>query len=315
MLANLLFSINAVAPLFLILFFGYILKKREFISGGFISSGNKFVFYIALPAALFRSVYSAELGELLDMRFAAFAVGASLAAFLLIWLISSLFIKDKSILGAFTQGAFRGNFAFLGMPLLVSLAGEAGEARAALILAFVLPMYNICSILVLAACSDTGKKVGFKTIAFVIVKNPFIIAIALAFGMQLAGIRMPFVLNQTVGHAASMATPLALICLGAGMYFQGFDSKFKFALAASLVKVIALPILFVTAGYLMGFRGYDIAALLVLGGIPSAIAGYTMVVQMGGDSYVAATIIVFTTLVSAFTFTLFVYILRTLGMI
>jgi len=315
MLANFVFSINAVAPLFLILFFGYVLKKRDFISGGFVTSGNKFVFYIGLPAALFRSVHSAELAELLDWRFAAFAVGASLSAFFIIWLVSALFIKDKSILGAFTQGAFRGNFAFLGMPLLISLAGEAGEARAALILAFVIPLYNICSILVLAACSDTGKKVGFKTVAFVIVKNPFIIAIALAFGMQLVGIRLPFLVNQTVSYAANMATPLALICLGAGMYFQGFDTKFRFALIASLIKVVAMPVLFVTIGYMVGFRGYDIAALLVLGGIPSAIAGYTMVVQMGGDSYVAATIIVFTTLMSAFTFTLFVYILRTLGMI
>ena len=315
MLPNLIFSINAVAPLFILLFFGYVLKKRDFISGGFVSSGNKFVFYIGLPAALFRSVYSAELGELLDWRFAAFALGASLGAFFIIWLIAALFIKERPIVGAFTQGAFRGNFAFLGMPLLISIAGEAGEARAALILAFVLPMYNICSILVLAACSGSAQKVGFKTVAFVILKNPFIIAIALAFAAQLAGIRLPFLLNQSVGYVANMATPLALICLGAGMYFQGFDAKFKYALTASLIKVVALPILFVTAGYMMGFRGYDIAALLVLGGIPSAIAGYTMVVQMGGDSYVAATIIVLSTFMSAFTFTLFIYVLRTLGML
>ena len=315
MLTNLIFSINAVAPLFLLLFFGYILKKRDFISGGFVSSGNKFVFYIGLPAALFRSVYSAELGELLDWRFAAFAVGASLGAFFIIWLIAALFIKERPIVGAFTQGAFRGNFAFLGMPLLISIAGEAGEARAALILAFIIPVYNIFSIWLLAVCSGSAQKVGFKTVAFVIVKNPFIIAIALAFVAQLAGIRLPFLLNQSVGYVANMATPLALICLGAGMYFQGFDAKFKYALTASLIKVVALPILFVTVGYMMGFRGYDIAALLVLGGIPSAIASYTMVVQMGGDSYVAATIIVLSTFMSAFTFTLFIYVLRTLGML
>ena len=314
MLANFIFSINAVAPLFLVLFLGYTFKKMDFISGGFVSSGNKMVFYVALPAALFRSVYSAELGELLDLRFAAFAVGASLVGFFGIWLFAALFIKSKPIRGAFAQGAFRGNFAFLGMPLLISLAGEAGEARAALIMAFVLPVYNICSILVLAACSDSDKKVGFKTILFIIVKNPFIIAIVMAFGMQLLGINLPFMVNQTVGYAANMATPLALICLGAGMNFQGFDARFKFALIASLVKVVALPIIFVVAGYMMGFRGYDIAALLVLGGIPSAIAGYAMVVQMGGDSYIAATIVVISTLLSAFTLTLFIYILRVLGM-
>jgi len=315
MLANFIFSINAVAPLFIMLFLGYTFKKLDFISGGFVTSGNKIVFYVALPATLFRSVYTAQLGELLDMRFAAFAVGASLVGFILIWLVAALFIKDKPILGTFAQGAFRGNFAFLGMPLLISLTGDAGAARAALIMVFVLPVYNICSILVLAACSDSGNKVGFKTIAFIIVKNPFIIAIFLAFGVQLAGISLPVMVNQTIGYAANMATPLALICLGAGMYFQGFDAKFKYALIASLVKVIVLPVLFVVAGYMMGFRGYDIAALLVLGGVPSAIAGYTMVVQMGGDSYIAATIVVISTFISAFTLTLFIYILRVIGML
>ena len=313
MFANFFFSINIVAPLFLVLFLGYVFKKRDFISGGFVSSGNKIVFYIALPATLFRNVYVAELKGLLDLRFAAFAVGASLVGFFSIWLIAALFIKDKSILGAFTQGAFRGNFAFLGMPLLISLAGEAGEARAALIMAFVIPVYNICSVLVLAACSDTGKKVGFKTIAFAIVKNPLIIAIFLAFGMQMAGINLPFMVNRSVGYVANMATPLALICLGAGMSFQGFDAKFKYALTASLIKVVLLPVVFVVAGYIMGFRGYDIAALMVLGGIPSAIAGYAMVVQMGGDGYIAGTIVAISTFMSAFTLTLFIYILRVLG--
>jgi len=315
MLANFIFSINAVAPLFLMLFLGYTFKKLEFISGGFVSSGNKVVFYVALPATLFRSVYNAQLGEILDMRFAGFAVGASLVAFFCMWLVASLLVKERPIVGTITQGAFRGNFAFLGMPLLISLAGDAGAARAALIMVFVIPIYNICSILVLAACSDSDKKVGFKTVVFTIVKNPFIIAIFLAFAVQLVGIRLPFMVTQSLGYAANMATPLALICLGAGMYFHGFDAKFKYALIASLVKVVLLPVLFVVAGYALGFRGYDLAALLVLGGVPSAIAGYTMVVQMGGDSYIAATIVVLSTFMSAFTLTMFIYILRVLGVL
>ena len=315
MLANLIFSINAVAPIFLILVFGYVLKRTDFISGGFVSTGNKIVFYIALPASLFRSVYTVQLGELLDWRFAAFAVGASLTAFFGIWLFATLFIKDRAIRGAFSQGAFRGNFAFLGMPLLINLAGAAGEARAALIMAFVLPIYNICSILVLAACSNSDKKVGFKTVLFTIVKNPFIIAIFTALVFQFIGIELPFVVNRTMGYAANMATPLALLCLGAGMSFQGIDAKFKYALTASLVKVVVLPILFVAVGYMLGFRGHDISAILIIGGIPSAIAGYAMVVQMGGDGYVAATIVVLSTLLSAFTLTIFIYILRALAII
>ncbi|MCL2360268.1 MAG: AEC family transporter [Defluviitaleaceae bacterium] len=308
-----LFSINAVAPLFAVLFLGYILKKTGFLSDGFVATGNKVVFYVALPASLFMSVYTVDVGELLDLRFAAFAVGVSLVGFIGIWAISAFFIKDKPALGAFAQGAFRGNFAFLGMPLLINLAGEVGEARAALIMAFVLPVYNVCTVLILAATSGNGKKVELKSILRTIATNPFIIAILLAFGIQLLNIEIPFAVARTIGYPANMATALALICLGAGMSFQGFDSKFKYALIASLVKVIVLPIIFVAAGYMMGFRGHDIAAILILGGIPSAIAGYAMVVQMGGDRYIAGTIVVISTFLSAFTLTAFIYMLRVFG--
>ena len=315
MLENFLFSINAVAPLFLVLFLGYALKKTNFLSDGFVSSGNKMVFFIALPAILFINVYTTELGELLDWGFAALAVGLSIASFIGIWLIGALFIKDKCSLGAFAQGAFRGNLAFLGMPLLINIAGDAGAARAALLLAFVLPVYNISTVILLAASSESGKKVGVKTIILTIVKNPFIIAVVLAFALQLLDIRLPFIVDRTVIYASNMATPLALICLGAGMNFQGFDAKFKYAFVASMVKVIILPIVFTITAYLLGFRGYDIAAFMILGGIPSAIAGYAMVVQMGGDGYIAGTIVVISTFLSAFTLTLFIYALRVFGII
>jgi len=312
-----MFSINAVAPLFAVLLLGYVLKRINFLNDAFISVGNKVVFYVALPASLFMSVYSVDVGGLLDWRFATFVVSASIIGFVSIWFISSFFIKDKKILGAFTQGAFRGNFVFLGMPLLINIAGAIGEVRAALIMAFVLPVYNICAVLLLASCSDSDsdKKVDIRAIIYSILTNPFIIAIFLALSLQLLDINLPFVIERTIRYPANMATALALICLGAGMNFQGFDKRFKYALIASMIKVILMPVVFVAVGYAVGFRDYDIAAILILGGIPSAIAGYVMVVQMGGDGYIASTIVVISTFLSAFTLTLYIYILRIINLI
>jgi len=315
MINNLIFSLNTVAPLFIVLFLGYALKKRGFLSDGFVTSGNKLVFYVALPASIFQSIHSAEISGFIDWGFALFAVFASVAGFIAIWAISALFIKDKPMLGAFVGGAFRGNFAFLGMPLLINLAGDAGAARAAIILAIVIPVYNVCTVLVLTACSGTGRKIGFLTIFLPIVKNPVIIAIIAAIVLQALGINLPFILSRSVGYSANMATALALICIGAGISFQGFDEKFKYALVASLIKVIALPVAFVITGYLIGFRDYDLAALMILGGIPSAIAGYAMAVQMGSDGYIAGTIVVLSTLLSAFSLTVFIYVMRVTGLI
>ena len=315
MLYDLIFSLNAVMPLFLLIALGYTLKKREFISGGFVNGGNKFVFYIAMPVNLFRNVYTSDIGDLLDFRFIAFIVGATLVAFFAIWGISAIFIKDKSIIGAFVQGSFRSNFVLLGIPLLTNLAGEAGLNRAALVVTFVLPLFNIFSILVLTANPDSGKKIGPLTIAFAVIKNPFIIGIAIGILMSAIGLQLPIMLNRSTMYLAGMATPLAVICMGAGISFRGFDKKFKFALASSIIKVVVLPILFVGAGYVFGFRGYDLAVLLVLGGAPAAIVTYNMVVQMGGDEYIASQLVVISTLMSAVTLTLFIYTMRIIGLL
>ena len=313
MLNDLVFSLNAVMPLFLIIVLGYVLKKKNFLSDGFVTSGNKLIFYIALPTTLFRNILSTGIEELLDWPFIAFVVGMSTLSFILIWFIAAYIIKDKKMLGAFVQGSFRGNFAFLGMPLLFNLSGEAGMARAALIITFVLPLFNIFSVLVLSTCSNSSQRVGYKTVFFTILKNPLIIGIFIAFIFMVLNIRPPFMLERVTFYTSNMATPIALICLGAGIKFYGFDIRFKYAFAASIIKVLVLPIVFITIGYLLGFRGDDIAAILVLGGIPSAIVGYTMVIQMGGDAYIASTIVVISTIMSAFTLTVFVYLLQIFG--
>ena len=317
-LENFIFSINAVVPIFIVLFLGFILRKTNFLSEEFVKSGNKLMFFVALPASLFNSILDIELGEFLDWRFAIFIIAISVAGFFVIWFIAAFFIKDKRVLGAFVQGAFRANIAFLAIPLMNNIATTdpaAGVALAALLLAFVLPVYNVCSVVVLAVCSGNEHKVGFKKIMRIVLLNPFIVAVFLAVGAQLIDLELPFIIDRSLTYTANMATPLALICLGAGMTFHGFDERFKYSLIASLIKVIILPVAFVAIAYVFGFRGYELAAIMVLGGIPAAIAGYATVVQMGGDVYTAGTIVVISTFFSAFTLTLFIYLMRVMGLV
>ena len=313
MMENLRFSITAVSPLFLLMFLGYALKKWDLISGGFAASGNKLVFYLFLPVTFMRSVARTEVSDLLDGAFIAYTVSITVITFFIIWAIAAVFIKDRPVLGAFAQGAFRGNMAFVGMPLLIALMGDAGAVRAALIVAFVLPVANVLSILVLAATGDSGNKVSVGSVALSVAKNPLVIGIMIGLVLAVVPWQLPAVPNRTLNYIADMATPLALLCLGAGIRYEGWDARFKYALVASLLKVAVLPVVFVGLGFLLGFGGYDLVAFMVMGGVPGAIAGYAMVVQMGGDSYVGATIVVLSTLFSAVTLTIGIYILRIMG--
>ena len=311
MLDNFMFSLNVVVPVFLVMILGYVLKKREVISSGFLSSGNKIVYYIGLPALLFRGVYTAEIGEIMDIRFIAFALLSTAASFFIIWGIAALFMKDKTVLASFAQGAFRGSFALLGIPLIINMAGDAGMARAAMVVVFVVPFFNVFSILSLAPC--TGEKLGPWKIIWTVLKNPSNVMIAIGIILAVFDIPLPIMINGAINTTANLATPLALLCLGGGMVFRGFDAKFKYAMIASILKVVVIPLAFTIVAVLMGFRDYELAVIVIMGGIPSAVVGYAMAVQMGGDAYVAGTIVVISTFMSAATLTIFIYALRALG--
>jgi len=312
-LSDLLFSLGIVMPLFALLLLGFGLKHIGMIDDAFARMGNKLMFYIGLPIIVFRSIYRADIREVFDTRFVLAMVGITLVTGLGIWLFSTPFIKEKPVRGAFVSSAFRGNQAFLGIPLMMSLAGDAGLLRATMVVTFVLPFSNVLSIFVMAFNGRTDKKISPAYIGLTIVKNPVIIMTSLGLALALFNLRLPAVGEVTIDYLAEMATPLALLCIGASMRFEGFDRKFNYALAAVAVKVLILPVAFAGLGYLLGFRGYDLAAMAIMGGVPSAIAGYAMVVEMGGDGYVASTIVVLSTLVSAFTLTLIIYAIRVLG--
>jgi len=313
MLDNFLFSLNVVVPVFVVMFLGYVLKKREVITSGFLASGNKIVYYIGLPALLFRGVYSTEIGAFMDVRFITFTVGAAIAAFFIIWGVSAIFFKEKAVLASFSQGAYRGSFALLGTPLIINLAGDAGMARAALVMVFVIPFFNVFSILALAPC--TGEKVKILKIIWAVAKNPSNIMIVIGIVLAVLGIPLPIMVEGAINTTANLATPLALLCLGGGMTFQGFDTKFKYAMIGSVIKVAIMPIIVISIAMAFGFRDYDLAVIAMLFGVPSAVVGYAMAAQMGGDTYIAGTIVVFSTIMSAFTLTVYIYVLRVIGML
>ena len=315
MLNHFIFSVNVVMPLFVLIIIGYVLKKKDFISEAFITIGNRMIFYILLPVTIFESVYNVDLSELTNVRFAVFSIGATVLSFAVIWFIAAFFIKDKRVLGAFVQGAFRANTVFIGLPLMRNLAGDIGVARFALIVALVMPVTNVCAVLVLSVYSENGEKLKWKTLILTIIKNPLFIATILGIMLALLNIKLPIVAMRAINDLSHVTTPLALICLGGGITFLGFDKKFKYAVIASVIKIVILPIAFTAAAYTLGFSGMDLAAFMILGGVPSAIIGYATVVQMDGDGCTAANIVLISTLFSAATLTLFIYVMMVMGLL
>ncbi|MCL2286326.1 MAG: AEC family transporter [Firmicutes bacterium] len=315
MLTNLIFSLNIVLPLFMVILFGAFLKHKEFIDPIFLNTGNRLVFMFGIPANVFISLYRVDITQVFNIGFIVYAMVFTLFSFFAIWLFAHIFIKDKTIISAFVQGSFRGNYAILGVPLLVSILGAERAALGALVLAFVVPIYNVFSTVILAIYSPAIDKIHFKALLFAVAKNPIIIGVAIGIVASLSGITLPAIIESSVNLIAILSSPLALICLGGNITFKGLDVRFKFSVISTAIKLLILPVICSVVGYALGFRGDELTVLMIMSGVPTAVAGYAMALQFGGDGYTASTIILLTTLISAFTLTVFIYVFRTMGMI
>ncbi|MDR2182832.1 MAG: AEC family transporter [Clostridiales bacterium] len=316
MLANLIFTLNIVTPFVILAAAGYVAKRMGLIGDAFLTGGNRVVFYLAIPAALFNSLYATDLGEAFDPAFMAFVAFWTIFSFVVIWIFAFLALRRRhhGVISAYVNGSHRGNLAMLAIPLLFSILGD-DAAKTAMAAIIIIPIYNIQTLILLALHSSEQKKLRIGALLLGIAKNPPIIGTVLGMAASLAGITLPTIAAQSISSMAAMTMPLALICLGGAMTFKGFDAKFKFALHSALIKVAILPVVTTAAAWLLGFRGDDLTILMVIHGVPTAMAGYVMLVEIGGDTYVAGTNIMLTTILSAFTLSALIFAFRAVGII
>ena len=315
MVENFIFSLSVALPIFLIMLSGFILKNKNIIRQDFINASNFIVFYIALPLKLFNNVSRSSVVDNFDFKFIIFAIIGTLISVILIYTYSKIFVKEKSKVGAFVHGTFRGNFVYVGFSILENVTGAVGPL-ASLVVAFVVPIYNIIAVLVLLLTnSENNSKNQIKNALKKIIKNPFTIAIALGIIASLISFKLSPLLQNTADYFDVLATPLALLTIGATFRVDKLFIDIKPAAAATIFKLIINPLLAVMAAFLFGFSNSEIFLIYILFGVPTSISSAIITASMGGDENLAASIVMMTTLGSVFSLTLFIFIFRAVKII
>ncbi|WP_371817932.1 AEC family transporter [Pseudoflavonifractor sp. MSJ-37] len=313
MMESLMFSLNGTLPVFLVIALGYVLKQIGLLNNEFVAVSNKFNFNVILPLLLFKDMAESDLRTGFDGKLAGFCALSTTIAFFAIWLFARRFLKDKSMVGAFVQASYRCSVAVMGVALMVNLYGDAGPAP--MMIVGSVPLFNIYAVLVLSVEGTRTDRSGPSIASTVkgIVTNPLLIGIALGSVVSLLGIQFPTILNKTIASVSSLATPQALICIGAGFEGRKALSKLGPTFAASLVKLVVLPAVFLPAAVALGFRDASLACLVILLGSATTPTSYVMAERMGNDGVLTSSVIVLTTLLSALTLTFWLFLLRSAG--
>lgn len=283
-------SFEAIMPIFLLMLLGYILKLLNVASKPVFDGINKLIFKVFLPILLFYNIYTTELSEVLDLKLIIFTV----IGVLLIFVVGSFAVMgltpSNPKRGVMLQGFFRSNFAILGIPIVNYVCGKQTSGLASLMVAIVVPMFNILAVICLERFR--GGKLNILHMLKGIITNPLVIGCALGALFLALDWKLPSVVENAVIDLSGIASPLAMVVLGASFTFSSIKGRFRELCITVSAKLIVIPLIMLTAAVLLGFKGEALACILVTFGAPAAVSSFSMSQQMGGDEKLAAQVVV-----------------------
>ena len=325
-------------PLFLLMVLGMVLRRAGVVGEATANGMNKFVFTIGIPVLLAHDLAVADLSERWDPGFIAFCFVATLAGIALSYLVSLAYRKTR-FQGEFVQAAYRSSASMLAISVMQNVYGEPGPATLMVIGA--VPLYNVMAVVILVVLQPRGGEPAagagaggatpadasgpargprltpamLRDTARDVVTNPIIIGIVAGVLWALLGIPMPTVLDRTLTSVANTVTPMGFVAMGAL-----FDARKALAVrgpavVATALKLVVLVALTLPVAVAVGFRGQELVAVLVMMGSATTLSSYVMARSMGHDGTLTSSVVMLTTLLSAFTLTAWLWLLKTLALV
>lgn len=312
---NLIFSLNATIPIFLMMLLGMLFRKLGWMDEVFAAKMNKFVFLVPLPVLLFEQLATVDFSEVWDIKFIIFCFVVTAISITISTLISLLW-KDRSIKGEFIQATYRSSAALLGIAFIQNIYGTAGMAP--LMIIGSVPLYNIMAVVVLSVFkpgNNSFDKALVKKTLKGIATNPIIIGIVAGFVWSALKLSMPLILHKTVSSIGATATPMGLMSMGATFELRKATSKMKPTIVAVFMKLVGFCAVFLPVAAVLGFRNEELIAILVMLGSATTVSSFVMARNMGHEGTLSSGVIMMTTLLSAFTLTMWLDVLRSFGLV
>lgn len=312
MLSNFVVSLEAVLPMFIMLAVGMGVKRFRLLTETELRHLNKMIFVVFFPPMMFTNLYGTDIEEAVDWRLMIFGI-ASVAV---IYGVSTLAVlhmeKDPRSRGAMIQAIYRSNFVIMGIPIAVNMYGHGNLAVTAMMVAVIVPIYNVLAVVTLEVFR--GGTLDFAGILKKVLTNPLILGAAAGLLSILTGLKLPAVLEDVVGDMASVATPLALVILGASIDFKSIRKCGRNLVVCVTARLVIVPAIGLTAAALLGFRDIAFVTLIAMFAAPTAVSSFTMAQSMDSDGQLAGNCVIFSTAFACFTMFLWIFLFKNLGM-
>lgn len=312
MLQNFLVCAGAVVPSAIYLIIGAILRASKVLGDRSVKKFTHVIFVALYPFLMFDNLYGKNLEEHMNAGLIIYAVAFTMFQLIASWFFVCRIEPDNYHRGAMIQALFRSNYVLMGLPIAINLFGKGNVTPIAVILLFVVPIYNSAAVIVFEYFR--GGHVNIKDMLLHILTNPIIEGGLVALVFIILNIKLPGILQTTVTSLSDCTSPIALILLGAGLNIKSFKSDRARIIICTAGKLIIFPAIGIAGAVLFGFRDVELVAITLMLATPVALASYAMASSMQGNGRLAGELVVISTALSCFTMPIWLFILKTAGL-
>ena len=278
---------------------GYLMVRSKWLGREFWEGAEKLVYFVLFPAMLFaatsRSNFASSQTAVM-VQVALLTVSAATLLGLLTRKIPGITHMDWA---SGVQCTFRFN-TYVAFAIITRAAGSDGLALMAVIVGFAVPLVNILAVSFLANTFHPVRLL--KELA----RNPLLIATITGIGVNFLALTPPQLIYSVLDRASSAAIALGLMCVGAGLNFDGIKTRtaqFQ-AGVVTMIKLVALPIIAWLLCYWFSLSGLQRDTVVIFSTLPTASSAYILATRMGGNGPLTAGLVSISTLGSMVTITI-----------
>jgi len=302
-------TLNAIAPVFLIIIIGHILYRARLVGAEVWSAIEHICFYLLFPFLIIRTLSRADLGRVPIAEFAVVLLTAVIGMALLLFAVRALIARHYRMSGPTFTSVFQGAtrfHGFMALAIIGPLYGDPGVTLAALALGVMVPVLNVLNVAVLSFYGNATEKPTAATVIVRVAQNPLILACGAGLILNVTG--LPDFAFSAVEIIGSGGLGLALLAIGAGLRLEHANANKILVTAGVLVRLIGMPLIVLFMAWITGLDGLPRTVAIIAGAVPTASTAYVMARKMGGDAELMANIVTFQIVVAAFTLPLFIFI-------
>lgn len=285
-------TLSALGPVFAWMAFGFGLRRVPQIPDALFHFAGRLVYWVCFPALLIRTLAAAP-PVVAGRSLALGAVVAVAGVVALSFFLRRALRIDGPRFTSLLQGAIRHN-TYLGLAVIAALFGEAGVAVLSVLLAVVIPLVNLISVAALLRYGVQPATAAHPVGALLraVASNPLVLACGLGISWQWGvGAPLPSAVDGVLRALSSLALPVGLAIVGAGLRFEGLRAEGATLVGALALKHVAYPLLLLGLGRALGWPPLVQQVAVLFGALPTASSAYVLAWVLGGTPSLMAAII------------------------